>query len=61
MLVNPADLSGNFGAIDLGNLGPGAASLSLSGGPLTVFLQYVLVDSSQPRGFSFSNALQIEL
>jgi hypothetical protein len=29
-------------------------------GPLTVFAQYVITDASQPKGFAFSNALQVE-
>ena len=30
------------------------------GTPLTLFLQYVLVDGSQSEGYGFSNALQVE-
>ena len=31
-----------------------------TGMPLTVFLQYILVDPAQTQGFGFSNALQVE-
>jgi hypothetical protein len=36
---------------------PGVTS---GGVPVTLFLQYVLVDAGQPSGFGFSNALQVE-
>ncbi|RKY16728.1 MAG: hypothetical protein DRQ55_17390 [Planctomycetota bacterium] len=36
------------------------AGVAGGGGPLSVIVQYVIVDASQPKGYAFSNALQID-
>lgn len=38
-------------------LNPGISS---PGMPLTIYVQYVIVDGNQPAGFAFSNALEVE-
>jgi hypothetical protein len=43
--------------------GSGEISLPIAGGggPLTTYLQFVYVDGAQPKGYGFSNALEVEL
>ena len=37
------------------------SGISGGGGPLTFYLQCLYADGAQPRGFGFSNALQVDL